>query len=52
MVLKVIFRRELLTWPTARLRSPPDLFSPNFGAPTTFMDPRRAMVGLRVNFGR
>ena len=29
-----------------------NVFSPNFGLPTTFVDPRRAMVGLRVNFGR
>ena len=29
-----------------------NLFSPNFGLPTTFVDPRRAMVGLRVNLGR
>jgi hypothetical protein len=29
-----------------------NLFSPNFGLPSTFIDPRRAMVGLRVNLGR
>jgi len=29
-----------------------NLFSQNFGVPTTFVDPRRAMVGLRVNLGR
>jgi len=29
-----------------------NLFSKNFGLPTTFVDPRRAMVGLRVNLGR
>jgi hypothetical protein len=29
-----------------------NLFSPNFGLPTTFVDPRRAMVGVRLNFGR
>ena len=29
-----------------------NLFSRNFGLPTTFVDPRRAMVGLRVNLGR
>ena len=29
-----------------------NLFSPNFGLPNTFVDPRRAMVGLRVNLGR
>jgi hypothetical protein len=29
-----------------------NVFSPNFGRPTLFMDPRRAMVGLRVNLGR
>ena len=28
------------------------LTSPNFGRPATFVDPRRAMVGLRVNLGR
>jgi hypothetical protein len=29
-----------------------NLFSPNFGVPNTFVDPRRAMVGLRLNLGR
>jgi hypothetical protein len=29
-----------------------NLFSPNFGKPTSFMDPRRAMVGVRLNLGR
>jgi hypothetical protein len=29
-----------------------NLFSPNFGVPTVFMDPRRAMVGVRLNLGR
>jgi hypothetical protein len=29
-----------------------NLFSPNFGQPTAFVDPRRAMVGVRVNLGR
>ena len=29
-----------------------NLFSPNFGQPTAFMDPRRAMVGVRLNLGR
>jgi len=29
-----------------------NLFSPNFGAATAFMDPRRAMVGVRLNLGR
>jgi hypothetical protein len=29
-----------------------NLFSPNLGQPTRFVDPRRAMVGLRVNLGR
>ena len=29
-----------------------DLFSPNFGQPSIFIDPRRAMVGLRLNLGR
>jgi hypothetical protein len=29
-----------------------DLFSPNFGVATVFMDPRRVMVGLRLNLGR
>ena len=29
-----------------------DLFSPNFGQPTVFMDPRRAMIGARLNLGR
>ncbi|HXC79785.1 MAG TPA: TonB-dependent receptor [Candidatus Acidoferrum sp.] len=27
-------------------------FSPNFGKPTVFMDPRRAMLGARLNLGR
>jgi len=29
-----------------------NLFSPNFGRPTLFMDPRRAMIGARVNLGQ
>ena len=29
-----------------------NLFSKNFAQPTTFMDPRRAMVGVRFNLGR
>jgi hypothetical protein len=29
-----------------------NLFSPNFAQPTVFMDPRRAMVGVRLNLGR
>ena len=29
-----------------------NLFSPNFGQGSVFMDPRRAMVAVRVNFGR
>jgi hypothetical protein len=29
-----------------------NLFSPNFGQPTVFLDPRRAMISLRVNLGR
>ena len=28
------------------------LTNPNFGQPTLFMDPRRAMLGLRLNLGR
>jgi outer membrane receptor protein involved in Fe transport len=27
-------------------------FSPNFGLPTVFVDPRRAMLGVRLNLGR
>ena len=27
-------------------------FSPNFGRPTVFMDPRRAMLGVRLQLGR
>ena len=27
-------------------------FSPNFGQPAAFVDPRRAMLGVRLNFGR
>ncbi len=29
-----------------------NLFSKNFAQPTAFMDPRRAMVGVRLNLGR
>jgi hypothetical protein len=29
-----------------------DLFNRNFGRPTIFTDPRRAMVGVRLNLGR
>jgi len=29
-----------------------NLFSPNFGLPTVFMDPRRAMFSVRLNLGR
>jgi len=29
-----------------------DLYSENFGQPSAFMDPRRAMIGVRVNLGR
>ena len=29
-----------------------NLFSPNFGQPNVFMDPRRAMLGVRLNLGR
>ena len=29
-----------------------NLFSPNFGQPTVFMDPRRAMLGARLNLGK
>ena len=29
-----------------------NLFSPTFGQPTAFVDPRRAMVGVRLNLGR
>ena len=29
-----------------------NLYGTNFGVPTTFMDPRRAMVGVRLNLGR
>ena len=28
------------------------LFGPNLGQPTRFVDPRRAMVGVRLNLGR
>jgi hypothetical protein len=27
-------------------------FSANFGLPAAFVDPRRAMLGVRLNFGR
>jgi hypothetical protein len=29
-----------------------NLFSPSFGQPTVFLDPRRAMMSVRVNFGQ
>ena len=29
-----------------------NLFSANFGRPTLFVDPRRAMLGARLNLGR
>jgi hypothetical protein len=29
-----------------------NLFSPSFGQPSLFMDPRRAMIGVRLNLGR
>jgi hypothetical protein len=29
-----------------------NLFSPNFGRPTAFVDPRRAMASVRLNLGR
>jgi hypothetical protein len=29
-----------------------NLFSPNFGQPTVFVDPRRAMLSARLNLGR
>ena len=29
-----------------------NLFSGTFGRPTQFMDPRRVMLGLRLNLGR
>ncbi len=29
-----------------------NLFSPNFGLPTVFVDPRRAMLSVRLNIGR
>jgi hypothetical protein len=29
-----------------------NLFSPNFGRPTTFVDPRRAMIGVSLTLGR
>ena len=29
-----------------------NLFSPNFGRPSAFIDPRRAMIGVRLNLGR
>jgi hypothetical protein len=29
-----------------------NLYSPNFGQPTVFIDPRRAMLGVRLNLGR
>lgn len=29
-----------------------NLYSPNFGRPSIFIDPRRAMIGMRLNLGR
>ena len=29
-----------------------NLFGPTFGQGTVFMDPRRAMIGARLNLGR
>jgi hypothetical protein len=29
-----------------------NLYSPNFSRPTVFIDPRRAMLGVRLNLGR
>jgi hypothetical protein len=29
-----------------------NLYATNFGAPTVFIDPRRVMLGVRLNFGR
>jgi hypothetical protein len=29
-----------------------NLFASNFGQPTVFMNPRRAMLGARLNLGR
>jgi hypothetical protein len=29
-----------------------NVFSPNLGQATRFVDPRRAMIGLRLNLGR
>ena len=28
------------------------VFSPTFGQPVSFVDPRRAMIGVRLNLGR
>jgi hypothetical protein len=28
-----------------------DLFSPNFAQPSIFVDPRRAMIGVRIDIG-
>jgi len=29
-----------------------NFFSPNFGRPIAFVDPRRAMISVRLNLGR
>jgi hypothetical protein len=29
-----------------------NLYSPNFGEPTAFVDPRRVMIGVRLNLGQ
>jgi hypothetical protein len=43
---------NLLNDTAAEGQATDNFFSVNFGQPTVFMDPRRAMLGVRVNLGR
>ena len=43
---------NLLNQKAAEAITTDNLFSPNFGQGSVFMDPRRAMVGVRLNLGR
>ena len=47
----MILFRLLLTAEAEEGLAADNLLSPNFGQPTVFMDPRRAMVGVRLNLG-
>ena len=43
---------NLLNDTAAEAVAPDNLFAPNFGQSTLFMDPRRAMIAVRLNLGR